>query len=153
MHLSAHSPKTNHRFLQELEDASHKADAIILVGDIFDVWIGDDNAIQKPEKWLQDICWAFKRAAKKTNLYIMRGNRDFLLGDQFATHTSSTLLPDQVILKTQLGNVLVSHGDEYCTSDHSYQRFKSITRKKLLQNIFMQLSITLRKKIAAWARK
>lgn len=152
MHLKASSPATNLAFINFLEQASEQASALLLIGDIFDAWIGDDYAIQTPPNWLKPVIKALQQCAQTVDLYLMRGNRDFLMGNDLARHLGATMLPDALKLETDYGCIIVSHGDEYCTADTSYQRFKRITRNKAVQNIFLNLSLHTRIKIAQYAR-
>ena len=82
----------------------------------------------------------------------MRGNRDFLLGNTYARHVHATLLPDQVILDTSAGLILMSHGDEYCLDDLAYQRFRYWVRKPWLQKLYLACPLSLRQRIADSAR-
>jgi len=153
LHLSAHAPATCQAFLQFLDAASTHADAVFLCGDIFDAWVGDDDACQNPAPWLADIVEALRRTSARIPVWLMRGNRDFLLGPAFAQCVGARLLPDPVILQTDAGDVLLAHGDQYCTDDHAYQRFRRIVRNPVVQRLYLALGLDARRKIAAWARR
>ncbi|TCU94515.1 UDP-2,3-diacylglucosamine hydrolase [Paracandidimonas soli] len=153
IHLSDAHPETRRAFLSFLDKASSQADALFLCGDIFDVWIGDDLAIEDPPPWLAEIVQALRRTASRMPLWLGRGNRDFLMGEALAAHIGARLLPDAVILATDAGDVLLTHGDQYCTDDASYQRFRKLVRCRAIQWLFMQLSLSARRGIADWARK
>ena len=152
MHLSADNPKTRADFLGFLEHARQHANALLLLGDIFDVWVGDD-VIERPAPWLSEILGALAYTAIHCPLFIARGNRDFLMGHRLADTLGATLLPEQTHLQTDWGDVLASHGDEYCTDDLAYQRFKHWVRKPWLQSLFLGLGLGLRNGIARHARK
>ena len=152
MHLSASNPKTRADFLTFLRHAREHANALLLLGDIFDVWIGDD-IIERPPSWLNEILGELALTAIYCPLFIARGNRDFLIGHGLCEALGATLLPEQTLLSTDAGDVLASHGDEYCTDDLTYQRFKHWVRKPWLQSIFLGLGLGLRKRIANHARK
>ena len=122
------------------------------MGDLFDAWIGDDVAIQSPEPWLQSAIANLQATAKRIPLWIGRGNRDFLMGPTLMRHIGAELLPDPVILHSDAGRILLSHGDEYCSADESYQRFRRLVRRKDIQRIYLALPLLVRKRIAAWAR-
>lgn len=153
IHMSAQAPATTRAFLEFLNKASAQADALFLPGDIFDVWIGDDLALHDPPDWLIPILAALLRTSQQTALYLGRGNRDFLMGHTLARRVGAQLLPDAVILQTDLGPVLLSHGDEYCTADRGYQRFRRLVRNPMIQRAFLSLSLHMRRTIAAWARR
>jgi len=116
MHLSANNPRTRADFLTFLRHARQQADALLLLGDIFDVWIGDD-VIERPPSWLNEILGELALTAVYCPLFIARGNRDFLMGHGLCDALGATLLPEQILLETDAGDVLASHGDEYCTDD------------------------------------
>lgn len=153
IHMSAHTPATTRAFLDFLTQAAAHADALFLPGDIFDVWIGDDFALKNPPAWLLPILDALLATSRHTRLYIGRGNRDFLMGHALAQRIGAQLLPDVVQLDTDIGPVLLSHGDEYCTADAAYQRFRRRVRNPQLQRLFLSLGLGLRRAIADWARR
>jgi UDP-2,3-diacylglucosamine hydrolase len=82
-----------------------------------------------------------------------RGNRDFLMGRALTDMLGARLLPDRVVLSTAAGDMLLSHGDEYCTKDPAYQRFRRIVRTPWVQGLFLSLSLSVRRRIADWARQ
>jgi len=152
LHLSAHTPDTCRAFLQFLDAASTRADAVFLCGDIFDAWIGDDQINQDPTPWLVSIIQTLQRTAARIPLWLMQGNRDFLLGSAFAHTVGAQLLPDPVILHTDAGPVLLSHGDQYCTDDRAYQRLRRIVRNPVVQRLYLALPLHTRRRIATWLR-
>lgn len=153
IHLGPETPKTAIAFHDFLDKACANADALILCGDIFDAWIGDDFAQAAPPDWLLRTLDKLGQFSTTTPLWIGRGNRDFLIGHALAQRVGAQLLPDKVCLDTDYGHVLLSHGDEYCTADASYQRFRRIVRTPFIQKAFLALSLTLRRGIADWARQ
>ncbi|MBP6020082.1 MAG: UDP-2,3-diacylglucosamine diphosphatase [Burkholderiaceae bacterium] len=152
IHLGPQAPATVHAFGRFLDQASQQADALILLGDIFDAWIGDDFALQAPPAWLSDILAKLQQLATKIPLFLGRGNRDFLIGPALARHIGAQLLPDKFILQADCGPLLLSHGDEYCTADKNYQRFRTVVRCPVIQGMFLSLSLNTRRRIAEWAR-
>ncbi|NYT86447.1 UDP-2,3-diacylglucosamine diphosphatase [Pollutimonas harenae] len=153
IHLGPNTPATAKAFHAFLDQACAQADALILCGDIFDAWIGDDFALTSPPPWLADTLARFQRVAEKIPLWLGRGNRDFLLSKTLTTHLGAQLLPDQVCLGTDAGEILLSHGDEYCVDDRNYQRFRRIVRCPAVQWLFLSLSLPLRERIANLARQ
>lgn len=153
IHLGPDTPKTREIFHAFLDQACAEADALILCGDIFDVWIGDDAALDDPPPWLVPSLEAFRRTAGTISLWLARGNRDFLIGPSLARHLGAKLLPQPVLLATPIGDVLVTHGDEYCTDDIGYQRFKRLVRNPFVQGVYLSLSLARRRRIAQYARQ
>lgn len=153
IHLGASTPGTAEAFASFLRQAADSADALFLAGDIFDVWLGDDLATAHPPSWLEPILHALKRTSRQIPVYIGRGNRDFLMGQDLMRHVGARLLPDCIRLDTDAGSVLLSHGDEYCTQDKRYQRFRRIVRKPSVQHWFLNRPLAWRQAIARWARQ
>jgi UDP-2,3-diacylglucosamine hydrolase len=152
IHLGPDTPSTAQAFHRFLEQACAQADALILCGDIFDVWIGDDLALHATPEWLAGSLTRFRHAASVLPLWLGRGNRDFLIGEALADHVGAHLLPEPVILNSDAGRLLLTHGDEYCTADPAYQRFRRIVRSPLVQKAYLTLGLGLRRSIADRAR-
>lgn len=152
IHLGPHIPLTNQVFFTFLQQASQEADALILAGDIFNVWFGDDIAITSQEPWLQQSLAALRACAKQIPVYIIHGNRDFLIGQTLCHSLGITLLPEQCLLHTNAGVVFISHGDELCTQDHAYMRFRAVLRNPWLQRLFLSLPFGWRRNIARFLR-
>lgn len=153
VHLGPGTPRTRAAFFSFLEDAIREADALLLCGDIFDAWIGDDLALRDPPPWLEDTIAHLKAAAAALPLWLGRGNRDFLMGPELSNYLGAHLLPDTCRLACDSGDILLSHGDEYCTDDKAYQRFRRLVRTPLVQGMFLSLGLRTRQRIAAWARR
>lgn len=151
IHLSQDSPATAEAFYTFLDRAPHEAQALFILGDLFDVWVGDD-AISHPALWLKQALDALAQCAQRMPLYVGLGNRDFLLGDVFLKRIGAHRLTDQTLLTVGDTTTLISHGDEYCTHDHSYQRFKWWVRQPWVQLVFKSLSLSRRLSIAAQVR-
>lgn len=153
IHLGPNTPRTQAAFYRFLGQASQHSDALILGGDLFDAWIGDDIALKQPEPWLQEVLRALQHTGQQTQLYLARGNRDFLIGNMLCQRIGAALLPEPVVLDTDFGAILFSHGDEYCTDDKAYQRFRRLVRSPAIQSTFLALSPAWRQRIARFARK
>jgi UDP-2,3-diacylglucosamine hydrolase len=149
--LGPDTPATQEAFLAFLRTASEQAAALILPGDIFDAWIGDD-AIRAAPPWLAQTLAALKTAAARVPLYLGRGNRDFLMGEELAGAIGARLLPDAALLRTDHGAVLLSHGDEHCTGDPAYQQFRAMVRDPRWQAQFLAKPIPERLAMAQQAR-
>ena len=103
------------------------ADAIFLLGDLFEVWVGDD-ALAEPGSFESRCCALLAQAARQHALYFLHGNRDFLIGDGFARASGVALLPDPTVLAFAGQRWLLSHGDALCLEDVDYQRFRALSR-------------------------
>ncbi|WPB58891.1 UDP-2,3-diacylglucosamine diphosphatase [Xylophilus sp. GOD-11R] len=148
LHLHADDPRTAAAFLRYLRDTP--ADAVFLLGDIFEVWIGDDAA--QPGSFEAGIGQALKQAGRSASLYFMHGNRDFLLGAAFTAEAHLTLLDDPAVFEWHDRRWLLSHGDALCLADVDYQRFRSEVRSAAWQSAFLARPIDERRAIARGLR-
>ena len=124
LHLHPQRPATLRAFAQFLQNHSH-CQRLFILGDLFDVWVGDDDNSDialEVAKLLQN----FSDAGPE--LFIMQGNRDFLLGDEFCLRAGGRLLPDPVVIDLQGTPTLLMHGDSLCTADAEYQAFRKMVR-------------------------
>ncbi len=152
IHLGPHSPKTAQAFYRFLTQARQDADALLLCGDIFHAWVGSDLALEPPN-WLAQAIHHFRQTSQDIPLYVMRGNRDFLLDQRFASYIGAQLLPDQVLLSTDHHQLVLTHGDELCTDDVNYQRFRRRVRAPLIQSLFLALPLKWRLSVAGGLRQ
>jgi len=152
IHLGPESPATAAAFHGFLEQAVTQADTLILAGDLFDAWIGDDVAL-RPEPWLRASLDAMQATAARIPLWLGRGNRDFLIGPGLLQQVGARALPEPALLNTDTGLVLLAHGDQYCTADAGYQRFRRLVRRPGVQRAYLALPLRARQGIAAWARR
>jgi UDP-2,3-diacylglucosamine hydrolase len=122
-----------------------------VLGDLFDAWFGDDQ-LREP---LAERVSAALRGIANTGVPIgvMAGNRDFLLGERFADAAGAMLLPEQVVINLAGTPTLLLHGDELCTGDVGYQRFRAVARNPKYQRRFLALPYVMRGGIAAWLRR
>lgn len=123
---------------------------IFLLGDLFEVWYGDDYTDPVTTRFAQATRGAVSCGAK---VFFMHGNRDFLLGDAFADHAEIEILPDPEFLSVGNTVVLLSHGDQFCTDDKAYQKFRLESRSEAWQNNFLALPLQQRIAIAKAMRK
>lgn len=152
IHLGPYSPKTAQAFYHFLLKARREADALILCGDIFHAWVGADLALDPPN-WLAQAIHHFRQASQDIPIFFMRGNRDFLLDARFAHFVGAQLLADQIILKTDQHQLVLTHGDELCTDDLTYQRFRKRVRNPTIQKLFLKLPLRWRLAIAGGLRQ
>jgi UDP-2,3-diacylglucosamine hydrolase len=151
MHLGPAAPATSEAFLGFLDAAAAEASALLLPGDIFDAWIGDDVIRQAPP-WLASVLQALKRTAQAIPVWLGRGNRDFLMGKELAETVGAHLLPEPALLDTDYGLIVLTHGDELCLDDEAYQAFRAMVRDPAWQEEFLGKSIPERLTLAQQAR-
>ena len=146
LHLTPSMPLTAQRFFDFCEKEAPKVEAVFILGDLFEYWIGDDAAASSP--FQQEVQRAIANLSTKVKTYYLHGNRDFLIGKQFIKKTGMTLLPDPSTIEIASQKWVISHGDALCTADHGYQLFRNWVRKPWVQKIFLTLPLGWRKGIA-----
>jgi UDP-2,3-diacylglucosamine hydrolase len=143
VHLHPSRPHTARRFGEFLAGPARSAQALYLLGDLFDAWAGDDEL---PDPFNAGICAALGAvAAGGTQLYFLPGNRDFLVRDGFAAATGATLLADETRIDLAGVPTLLLHGDTLCTDDHAYQAFRATVRSADWQRDFLARPLAERK--------
>jgi UDP-2,3-diacylglucosamine hydrolase len=146
LHLSAQEPHITAAFLRFLKHIAPTGDALYILGDFFESYIGDDDN----DPYVASIADALLQLAQTgLPIYLMHGNRDFLIGNTFAKTAGVTLIPDPTIITIANQPLLLMHGDSLCTLDKNHQRFRKITRNKIIQTLFLWLPLSFRKKLAA----
>ena len=149
LHLDSEAPWAIDAFLAFLDGPARAAEALYLLGDLFEVWVGDDD--DNPDN--ARACAGLARlTASGVAVYALHGNRDFLLGETFAQRTGVKLLPDPVMFDLYGVPTLLSHGDVFCTEDTSYQELRSIVRRPGWQRRFLALPLAARRDLASAAR-
>jgi UDP-2,3-diacylglucosamine hydrolase len=149
LHLDPAAPEIAGRLLRFLEGPVQGAASLYLLGDIFEAWLGDDD----PEPAHRQVIAALAAvSARGTLLYLMHGNRDFLLGDRFCAETGALLLEDPVIATLGTERVLLSHGDGLCVDDGAYQRLRALVRDPDVRRGFAALPLASRRRLATEAR-
>ncbi|MGO9716776.1 MAG: UDP-2,3-diacylglucosamine diphosphatase [Steroidobacteraceae bacterium] len=149
LHIDASCRPIIGQFTEFLQTEARAADALYILGDLFDSWVGDDATDEGQRAAIAAI-----RAltAGGVPCFVMHGNRDFLLGPKFCADTGARLLPDPVIVTLYGEPVLVMHGDALCTDDRGYQRLRATVRDAQWQSQFLALSIAARRALAGAAR-
>ena len=150
--MGPQNPRTAQAFFAFLRQAGAQAGALLLLGDVFDTWIGDES-IDQPEPWLQESLQQLQAVGQQIPLWIGHGNRDFLMGQRLAKHIHANVLSPQTILEVGGMRILLAHGDEFCTTDLAYQRFRKVVRHPWVQRAFLWLSLGSRQAIANRARQ
>ena len=132
LHLCEERPHINDLFTRFLDEIAVDADQLYILGDLFEYWIGDDQLDNDP--LARDIASQLAVIAnRRTNIYFMHGNRDFLIGARFAKAAKLTLLPDPTLIALGSQPFLLMHGDTLCTDDVAYQQFRTQVRSPVWQ--------------------
>ncbi|WP_051711357.1 UDP-2,3-diacylglucosamine diphosphatase [Andreprevotia chitinilytica] len=151
LHLSPADPATAAAFHAFLVGQAREATALYILGDLFEVWIGDD---QSNDPFYAEQVRAIRALVDTgTPVYFMPGNRDFLCGNRFASAAGLALLADPTVIAPFGMPVLLAHGDAYCTDDAAYQRFRRIVRSPITQWLWLRLPFSWRNREAAKLRQ
>ena len=150
LHLEEERPDISRAFLHFLRTRAHQAEALYILGDFFEVWIGDDAI----SPFQRSIAQALRQLSDcGTRIYLMHGNRDFLLGKAFCRAAGCTLLPDPSLVELGGEKVLLMHGDSLCTQDQAYMRLRRWLRNPLSLFVLRHLPLATRHKLARKLRK
>lgn len=150
VHLSPARPTTTQRFFDFLLRTAHHADALYILGDLFEYWVGDDDL---DDPLARDTASQLNALAEAgTRLYFMHGNRDFLLARRFAESSGMTLLADPTRIELYGTPTVLTHGDLLCTDDRRYQAFRRVMRWPRLQQLLLAMPLGLRHWLAGSAR-
>lgn len=149
LHLDAARPEITDQFLGLLAGAARDAQSLYLLGDLFEVWLGDDEPGALGERVIAALA-ALSGAG--VSLFVMQGNRDFLLGERFCERAGASLMTDPTIVTIGDERVLLTHGDALCTGDTAYQRLRSLVRDPDVQRAFQALPVDRRRALAEQAR-
>lgn len=149
LHLQASEPQT----LATLERylAQTPAQALFILGDLFEVWVGDDT-LQFPTGIEQHVARMLQQASARLDLFIMCGNRDFLMGDRLMAACGARALPDPSVLQLGATRWLLAHGDAQCLADVPYQAFRSQVRSAAWQQDFLSQPLDQRLALARQMR-
>ena len=148
LHLSARRPETTELFLRFLTGPAREADALYLLGDLFDYWIGDDDL---DDPLTRRVCDAL--ASVPAAKFFLPGNRDFLVGTAFSAASGCTLLDDETVIDLAGTPTVLLHGDTLCTDDAAYQTFRATTRSPAWQREFLTKPLAERRKQAEALRE
>jgi UDP-2,3-diacylglucosamine hydrolase len=163
LHLHPSRPEITQAFYDFLSSTAHKAEALYILGDFFEAWLGDDDdtpmykeVIQRLKDYSLGSGTANKEQADNNQpipVYIMHGNRDFLLGNTFANQANITLLNDPSVIEYHGCSHLLMHGDSLCTKDADYMAFRAMTRTSEWQQKVLSLSLQERREYAKSLRQ
>ena len=149
LHLAADRPDITGAFLRFLQQQAVKADALYILGDLFEVWIGDDN----PEPLLDTVATALATLSTQVPVYFIHGNRDFILRQAYANRAGMQLLPQQQVINLYGTPTLIMHGDSLCTLDIAYQKFRKWWNQPWWQWLLLKTPLSYRQHLAAKARR
>ena len=149
LHLSSDQPALTQLFLDFLHQQARKAEALYILGDLFETWIGDDNLNTYNQRIITALA---ELTGSGVTTYFMPGNRDFLIGKDFIQRTGCRYLTDPTIIDLYGNSTLLTHGDRWCTLDKHYLRYRRWTRLRFCQFLFLQLPLAWRQKIANYLR-
>lgn len=149
LHLDAVRPRITQLFLDFLKTDACRAQALYILGDFFDAWIGDDD----PDPHHAEVIASVRALTTGgVPVYFMHGNRDFLIGDGFARQTGCTLLAEPTVIQLGGTPTMLMHGDTLCTDDLEYQKFRRQVRDSAWQHAFLAKPLAERREFARQAR-
>ena len=146
LHLSENMPSVTEGFFEFLKTAAQELSHLYILGDLFEAWVGDDDDSQHAMSVMQKINHATRNGLE---IFFIHGNRDFLCGQKFAEQSNLTLLPDPFFLNFFDQKIALSHGDNFCTEDLEYIKFKKEVRSEKWQKEFLQKPLDDRLNIAS----
>ncbi len=154
LHLQAANPATFAAWQRYM--ANCDADALFILGDLFEVWVGDDVLAQQhqTDHPFENLCInILQKTSQRLPVFLLHGNRDFLLGEQFARVSGVRLLADPCLLMFDRQRLLLSHGDALCLADVDYQQFRQRVRSNNWRSDFLALPLSERHRIARQLRR
>ncbi len=149
LHLSAERPEKLELFYQFMKGPARRAEALYILGDLFEAWVGDDDATPPNHSILAEIKAV---ADRQVNIFVMAGNRDFLMSRDFESLTGSTLLDDPTVIDLYGEPTLLMHGDLLCSQDVDYLKFRAMVRNPAWQADFLSKSLQERLMMAQQMR-
>jgi UDP-2,3-diacylglucosamine hydrolase len=149
LHLDESRPAITHALLDFLHNHAGKCESLYILGDLFEAWIGDDDDAPLATHIARALR-AFQ--ATGSRVFLMHGNRDFLLGAQFCAQADATLLSDPTVIRLEGRQCALMHGDSLCTDDQEYQSFRSMVREPAYQAELLSKPLQERRELAAQMR-
>ncbi|MBM4192319.1 MAG: UDP-2,3-diacylglucosamine diphosphatase [Gammaproteobacteria bacterium] len=145
LHLDSSTPATIEAFSRFLEGEARGATSLHILGDLFEIWIGDDD----PNPVCNRVCVALRALSDAgVAVYVMQGNRDFLYGEAFERRIGGTLISDPSVVTLVGERVLLTHGDLMCTGDTAYQELRTIVRDPRFRDRVLKLPMDARQILA-----
>lgn len=149
LHLHEERPLVTAAFFSFLQTEASTATSLYILGDLFDAWVGDDDDFPL----VHAVAQALKEISQKTKIFFQHGNRDFLLGHDYAQRCGMSLLPELFVLESDSERWLLAHGDQFCTKDLAYQQFRAQVRDPLWQQALLSKPLNERRAIAKQLRE
>ncbi len=150
LHLTPERPAIARAFCLYMEQRAPQAEALYILGDFFEYWLGDD-AMEPFHENIAAVLKKYTDSGKK--LYLMPGNRDFALGQHFLKITGAQWLKDPTLVELYNKNILLMHGDLLCTRDQQYLRYRKIIRNPVILGILRLTPLSYRKKLGLQIRE
>lgn len=150
LHLEESRPDITGAFLAYLDQKARGAEQLYILGDFFEAWIGDDERTPLQEQMADALR---KLAASGTSIYLMHGNRDFLIGEEFCQRAGATLLDDPTVIDLYGTPTLLLHGDSLCTADVEYQKFRASMRNPQMVKMLLARPLKDRQQMARQLRE
>ena len=149
LHLHESRPQVTRAFFHFLQTHAIHAEALYILGDFFDAWIGDDDDAELPQQVASELFALHQRGIA---IYFMHGNRDFLLGEGYAKQAGMRLIPEGTVINLYGTKTLLVHGDALCTEDQDYQNFRAMVRSTQWQQQVLAQPLAARRALAAQLR-
>ncbi|MEE3168703.1 MAG: UDP-2,3-diacylglucosamine diphosphatase [Pseudomonadota bacterium] len=150
LHLEESRPDITRAFLAFLEEKATGVESLYILGDFFEAWIGDDERTPLQEQ----VAGALRQLSDSgTRVFLMHGNRDFLIGEDFCARAGATLLDDPTVIDLYGTPTLLMHGDSLCTADVEYQKFRANMRNPQWQQMILQRPLKDRQQMARQLRE
>ncbi|MCG8317474.1 MAG: UDP-2,3-diacylglucosamine diphosphatase [Pseudomonadales bacterium] len=149
LHLQEQRPEITRAFFAFIDQKALEADALYILGDFFEVWVGDDGTTSFQDEIIEKLNFL----SQHCQLFFMHGNRDFLVGSGFAERANISILEEPTLIQLNNENCLLLHGDSLCTQDHEYIKFRTMVRASQWQQAFLAKPLTERQAIARQLRE
>ncbi len=147
LHLADERPEINALFFRFMREIANTSNALYILGDLFEYWVGDDQLDHDP--LARAVADSLRRVSDSgTGIFFMHGNRDFLVGERFAREAGLTILPDPTLIELYGQRVVLMHGDTLCTDDVAYQKFRAQTRTTEWKNATLAKPYKARQELA-----
>ena len=151
LHLSVERPQANEKFIAFVEGTARKAQALYVLGDLFEYWVGDDDLDEPFNAVTAGFFAGLARGG--VQLFVMHGNRDFLVGERFCRATGARLLEDPALVELDGVATLLMHGDTLCTGDLDYQAWRRTARSAAWQREFLSQPLEARRRTVGALRE
>ena len=148
LHLDKDRPKVIRYFIDFLNNLESDIEALYILGDFVEYWVGDDD----PGDGLEEVFSSIKKKSNSIPIYFMHGNRDFMISEKFCNHHGMKFLKDPTKIKLHGKKILLMHGDTLCIDDIEYQKFRTMVRSPLWQNEMLKKSLEERINLAKMLR-